>query len=67
MSSLFFFERRNSVYKTFVALLSIVWIMDILNLSCMRFLDTDIPINGLAWFLIWAIIPSTTVHKVDDQ
>ena len=51
------------MYKVFVALLSIVWIMDILNFQCMEFLDVEVPINGLAWFLIWLILPSTSVYR----
>ena len=46
------------MYKTFYYILTIVWILDILNLPFMDFLDTAYPINGLAWFLIWIFIPS---------
>lgn len=46
------------VYKIFVALLTIVWILDILNLPFMTPLDVDIPINGLVWFLIWVFLPA---------
>ena len=48
------------MYKIFVALLTIVWILDILNLPFMTPLDVDIPINDLAWFLIWVFIPATS-------
>ena len=41
------------MYKTFKAILIIIWILDILNIPCLAFLDTTIPINTLAWFLIW--------------
>ena len=47
------------MYKMFVALLTIVWILDIINLPFMGFLDTTYPINGLAWFLIWFFLPTT--------
>lgn len=51
------------MYKIFKAVLTIVWIMDILNLPIVNFLDTEIPINGLAWFLIFILIPGTSVTQ----
>lgn len=48
------------MYKIFKAVLTIVWIMDILNLPIVNFLDTEIPINTLAWILIIIFIPGTT-------
>lgn len=51
------------MYKLTVAILTIIWILDILNIPCMSFLDTTLPINTLAWFLIWLFIPKT---KGDD-
>lgn len=48
------------MYKLGVAILTTVWILDILNIPCMDFLDTTIPINTLGWFLIWVFIPSTS-------
>lgn len=51
------------MYKLTVAILTIIWVLDILNISCMSFLDTTLPINTLAWFLIWLFIPET---KGDD-
>lgn len=47
------------MYKLGVAILTIIWVLDILNIPCMEFLDTTIPINTLGWFLIWVFIPST--------
>lgn len=56
------------MYKIFVALLSIVWVLDILNLPFMAFLDTTYPINRLAWLLIWVFLPSTkTIISKDKQ
>lgn len=55
------------MYKAFYAMLVIVWIMDILNFPCMEFLDTSIPVNGLAWFLIWILLPSTTAYIKRDE
>ena len=37
--------------------------MDILNLPIVNFLDTEIPINTLAWILIFIFIPGTTVTQ----
>ena len=51
------------MYKFFVAVLTIIWIMDILNFKCMQFLDTTVPINGLVWLLIWILIPSVETRK----
>ena len=46
------------MYKTFKALLKIVWILDLLNIPQLELLDTTYPINGWAWFLILIFIPS---------
>lgn len=51
------------MYKTFVAALSIIWVLDILNLPFMEFLDTTFPVNGLAWLLIWLFLPGTEGDK----
>lgn len=47
------------MYRIFKALLVIVWVVDILNLPQMEFLDTTYPINTMAWLLIWLFIPSS--------
>lgn len=36
------------MYKIFKALINIVWVLDILNLPSMQFLDTTYLINGWA-------------------
>ncbi len=46
------------MYKLGRAILKIVWIIDILNMPFAECLDTVIPINMLAWFLIWLFLPS---------
>lgn len=46
------------MYKIFKAILTIIWILDFLNIPQMEILDTTIPINALAWLLIWMFIPS---------
>lgn len=49
--------------KVLDMLLKIIWIVDILNISITiygvniaEFLDVTIPINTLAWWLIWIIV-----------
>ena len=56
-----------NMYKIFVALLSIVWVLDILNLPFMAFLDITYPINGLAWLLIWMFLPPTRTIVSKDK
>lgn len=56
-------EKRLNMYKLGVAILTIIWVLDILNIPCMEFLDTTIPINTLGWLLIWGLIPSTESKK----
>lgn len=51
------------MYKIFSALLTIVWVMDILNLPIVNFLDIEIPINTLAWILIFIFISGTTITQ----
>lgn len=53
------------MYKTFKALITLVWIADILNLPQVEMLDTTYPINFLAWLLIFMFIPSTTLYIKD--
>ena len=47
------------MYKIFGAIITIVWILDILNIPQLEILDTTIPINTLAWLLIWLLLPSS--------
>lgn len=42
--------------KLFRMILTIIWILDILNIPQMEALDTTIPINTLAWILIWIFV-----------
>ena len=46
------------MFKVFEAILRIIWVFDIINLPFMEALDTTYPINTLAWFLIWALLPT---------
>lgn len=56
------------MYKIFYSLVSIFWVLDILNMPFMQMFDTTYPINGWAWFLILMLIPSTeTVVKYNNK
>lgn len=46
------------MYKLFKAILTIIWVIDILDFPCVQFLDTTVPINFLGWILIWWFIPN---------
>lgn len=46
--------------KSLKALINIIWIFDVLNFPFMEFLDTTIPINTLAWFLIFMFLPTSS-------
>ena len=46
------------IYKIFKALITIVWILDILNFTQLEFLDRAYPVNTLAWILIFIFLPS---------
>ena len=37
-------------------IICMIWILDIVNCSFMKFMDTTIPINELGWFLIFSAI-----------
>ena len=50
------------MYKTFKALIVIVWVMDILNFSQVELLDTTYPVDFLAWLLIFLFLPDTTTR-----
>jgi len=49
------------MYNIFKAIISIIWILDIINIPQLEFLDSTIPINTLAWFLIWLCLPGTHI------
>lgn len=36
-----------------IELLTVFWVLDILDLPFMQMFDTTYPINGNAWFWIW--------------
>lgn len=54
------------IYKTFNALATIIWIIDILNINFLingihiaEFLDVTIPLNFWFWLLFWLLTPAT--------
>lgn len=51
------------MYRIFYSLLTIFWILDILNFPFMEMFDTTYPINGGFWFLIWMFLPAITSGK----
>lgn len=51
------------MYRIFYSLLTIFWILDILNFPFMEMFDTTYPINGAFWFLIWMFLPAITSGK----
>ena len=55
------------MYNIFYSLVSIFWVLDILNLPFMQMFDTTYPINVWAWFLIWMLMPTQTVVKYNNK
>lgn len=56
------------MYKTFKALVILIWIIDILDInfiingvSIAEFLDTTIPLNFWFWLFVWLFIPSADI------
>lgn len=59
-----------SLYAIFKTLITIVWIVDILNIDFLvngihvaEFLDVTIPINGWFWLLTWLFLPTISSRK----
>lgn len=59
------------MYKIFKALITIVWVLDVINVPQAEFLDTTLPINFLGWLLLFLFIPTantqTITHKIKVQ
>ena len=58
------------LYAIFKTLITIVWIVDILNIDFLfngvhvaEFLDVTIPINGWFWLLIWIFLQIISYRK----
>ena len=58
------------LYAIFKTLITIVWIVDILNIDFLvngvhvaEFLDITIPINSWFWLLIWLFLPTISSRK----
>lgn len=59
-----------SLYAIFKTLITIVWIVDILNIDFLvngvhvaEFLDVTIPINDWFWLLMWLFLPTISSRK----
>lgn len=37
-------------------ILFIIWLLDIFNLPFMQCLDNELPINTIAWIIIWILV-----------
>lgn len=56
------------MYKIFYAILTIIWILDIVNFPGFEILDTTYPINFWIWLLIWIFLPSyKDIRKVEKD
>lgn len=58
------------MYTTFKAIITIIWVLDIINVPQAEFLDTTLPINFLGWLLILLFMPTanaTITHKLKVQ
>lgn len=50
------------MWYIFKFIISLVWVMDIFNFSCVIQLDTTYPINFWMWIFIW-----TLIYEFDEQ
>lgn len=55
------------MYKTFYAILTIIWILDIVNFPGFEILDTTYPVNFWIWLLIWISLPSYKDTKTIEK
>ena len=55
------------MYKTFCAILNIIWILDIVNFPGFEILDTTYPVNFWIWLLIWISLPSYKDTKTIEK
>lgn len=56
------------MYKTFYAILTIIWILDIVNFPGFEILDTTYSVNFWIWLLIWIFLPSCKdIRKVEKD
>lgn len=62
------------LYAIFKTILTIVWIIDILNIDFVvnkihvaKFLDITVPLNGWFWLLVWLLVPTRIeLNKKED-
>ena len=53
------------MYKIFKALVIIVWVLDVINVPSMEFLDTTLPINFLGWLLMLLFLPPHNTQTIN--
>lgn len=53
------------MYKIFRALIIIVWVLDVINIPQMEFLDTTVPINFLGWLLLFLFLPPSQSQTIN--
>lgn len=44
-------------------ILFIIWLLDIFNLPFMQCLDNELPINTIAWIIIWILVNTNITIK----
>ena len=45
-------KEEKKMEKTLKTIIRLIWVLDIINIPQLEILDSTIPINTLAWFLI---------------
>ena len=55
------------MYKLFRALIVIVWVLDVINVPQMEFLDTTLPINFLGWLLLFLFLPTSQSQTINHK
>ena len=61
-------ESGDVMYKTLYAMLTIIWILDIVNFPGFEILDITYPIIFWIWLLIWIFLPSCKdIRKVEKD
>ena len=49
-------NKEFTMYKTFISILSIFWLFDVMNMPFMQIFDTDYPVNGWVWFAVVLVL-----------
>lgn len=61
------------MFRILKTLIIAVWLIDILNIDFVingihvaQFLDVTVPLNGLFWFLLWVLIPTSEIISINN-